>query len=60
MSVQFHLSEDEIKIAIAEWFKTLGKIIEPGNVMITHCTVRKDGCDRNSYGASVSYEQNAT
>ena len=60
MRVQCHLSEDEIKIAIAEWFKILGRIIEPGDVIITHSTVTcsssRDGT-RDSYGASLSYEQ---
>lgn len=57
MRVHCYLSEDEIKIAIAEWFKTLGKVIEPGDVIITHSTNTKDGAERDAYGASFSYEQ---
>lgn len=57
MRVQCYLSEDEIKLAIAEWFKTMGKVIEPGDVIITHSTTKKDGCNQDSYGASFSYEQ---
>ena len=59
MRVQCYLSEDEIKIAIAEWFKTMGKVIEPVDVIITHSTTKIDGCDRASYGAAFSYEQSS-
>lgn len=59
MKVQCYLSEDEIKLAIAEWFKTMGKVIEPGDVIITHSTTTKDGAERDSYGASFSYEQSS-
>lgn len=59
MKVQCYLSEDEIKIAIAEWFKTMGKVIEPGDVVISHSTTKKNGCNQDSYGASFSYEQSS-
>jgi len=58
MRVQCHLSEDEIRLAIAEWFKALGRPIQPSDIIFSHCTVRKDGVDRDSYAASLSYEQN--
>jgi len=40
-----------MKIAIAKWFQSLGKDIEPNSVIINHCTAD----NRDSYGAFVSY-----
>lgn len=57
MKVQCHLSEDEIKLAIAKWFGTMGKPIEPGDVIITHGTIKIEGLERVAYGASFAYEQ---
>jgi len=51
MRIQCYLSEDEMKIAIAKWFQSLGKDIEPNSVIINHCTAD----NRDSYGAFVSY-----